>query len=84
MRSVLLESTESKMDPIIAFFLSVDVLRFQHAPKLLLAALIVADVAVLWTDVWEVWIVWRALRALSFLDLLWTALRWFGRYLQNW
>lgn len=72
------------MNPITLFFLSVDVLRFQHAPKLLLASLIVADVAVLWTDMWEVWIAWKTLRILSFLDILWTALRWFGsRYVQN-
>ena len=70
--------------PVAAFFLSVDVLRFQHTPSLLLAALILADIAMLWTDMWEIRMVWRALRALAFLDLIGSALQWFGVYMQNW
>jgi len=72
------------MNAITAFFLSVDILRFQHSPSILLSALVFTDVAALWTDMWEVQILWKVLRALSFLDLLWTALQWFGRYMQNW
>jgi hypothetical protein len=69
----------------VVFFLAVDVLRFQHAPKPLLFALIIADFAALgWGDMWEIQATWKTLRILSFLDLVWECVKWFGQYMQNW
>jgi hypothetical protein len=69
---------------LVAFFLSVDLLRFQHAPTIIVSAVIFADILVLCTDMWEVLVVWKTLRFLSLLEFVWHALKWFAMYVQNW